>query len=274
MKIKNPTIIALTLSLIISAPLISQTNEIGLFAGGSLFHGDVGYQNAEYSILNTKPVIGLNFKRNFNYHFGLLLSFNKSTIQANDNVSTDEFNINRNIDFKSKINEFSLILEFNFHPYLSRDTDHNTTSFIFTGISKFYFNPQNKYDGRWYNVQPLTTEGQNSDLYPSREIYSLNGWAIPIGMGYKVNIYNSITLAFNIGWRITWIDYIDDVSTTYVEESILNQTASELANQSNNNLPSKFQRGNPYNNDKYGFIGINILYSIKDRNNGCDNIVY
>ncbi|MAZ58405.1 MAG: hypothetical protein CMP56_03225 [Flavobacteriales bacterium] len=274
MKIKNWIILALTFSLTISIPVISQTNEIGLFLGGSLFHGDVGYKNAEYSILNTKPVIGLNFKRNLNYHFGLLFSFNKSTIQANDNVSSDAFNINRNINFRSKINELALVLEFNFQPYLSRDPDHNTTSFIFAGISKFYFNPQSEYDGRWYNLQPLTTEGQGSDLYPGREIYNLNGWAIPIGVGYKVNIYNYITLAFNIGWRMTWIDYIDDVSMTYVEESILNQTASELANQSNNNLPSKFQRGNPYNNDKYGFIGISILYSIKDRNNGCDNIVY
>ena len=274
MKIKNHTILALAFSFIISIPMMSQTNEIGLFLGGSLFHGDVGYKNAEYSLLNTKPAIGLNFKRNFNYHFGLLLSFNMSTIHANDNVSSDVFNINRNIDFKSKINELALVLEFNFQPYLSRDTDYSNTSFIFAGISKFYFNPQNNYDERWYNLQALGTEGQGSDLYPSREIYALNGWAIPLGVGYKVNIYNSITLAFNIGWRITWIDYIDDVSMTYVEESVLNQTAAELANQSNNNLPSGFQRGNPYNNDKYGFIGINILYSIKDRNNGCDNIVY
>ena len=270
MKIKNQIILAL----IFSAPLISQTNEVGLFLGGSLFHGDVGYKNAEYTILNTKPVIGLNFKRNLNYHFGLLLSFNKSIIQADDNMSADAFNINRNINFRSKINELACILEFNFQPYLSRDDDHNSTSFIFAGISKFYFNPQNKYDGRWYSTQTLGTEGQGSDLYPSRDVYKLNGWAIPIGMGYKVSIYNSITLAFNIGWRITWVDYIDDVSTTYVEEGILNQTAYELANQSNNNLPSRFQRGNPYNNDKYGFIGINILYSIKDKNNGCDNIVY
>ena len=74
MKIKNWTILALTFSLTISIPVISQTNEIGLFLGGSLFHGDVGYKNAEYSILNTKPVVGLNFKRNLNYHFGLLFS--------------------------------------------------------------------------------------------------------------------------------------------------------------------------------------------------------
>ena len=47
MKIKNWTILALTFSLTISIPVISQTNEIGLFLGGSLFHGDVGYKNAE-----------------------------------------------------------------------------------------------------------------------------------------------------------------------------------------------------------------------------------
>lgn len=274
MKIENCKILVLALTLITSVPSISQTNEIGLFIGGSLFHGDVGYKNAEYSLLNTKPAIGLSFKRNLNYHFGLLLSFNKSTLYADDEMSSDVFNINRNIHFKSKINELGLLLEFNFQPYLSRDPDYNSTTFIFAGISKFYFNPQSEYDDRWYNLQALATEGQGSDLYPTRDIYKLHGWAMPVGIGYKINIYDSMTLSFNLGWRITRIDYIDDVSMTYVEESILNPTATELADQSNNNVPSRFQRGNPYNNDKYGFIGVNILYSIKDANNGCDNIVY
>ena len=259
----------------ISVPLMSQTNEMGIFLGGSMFHGDVGYKNAEYSLLDTKPTIGISFKRNLNYHFGINLSLTRCEIYANDNSSIDFFNLNRNLHFKSKMTELAILLEFNFSPYLSRDADYNNSTFIFTGISRFYFNPQAQHsDESWYNLQPLATEGQGSDFYPTRDLYKLHGFAIPIGIGYKINIYEYITLSFNMSWRITFNDYIDNVSETYVEESILTTLAAELADQSYDGFTNGFQRGDSYSTDKYGFIGISILYSIKDPNNGCDNIVY
>ena len=254
---------------------LSQTNEIGFFLGGSMFQGDVGPQNAEKSILNTKPVWGLQFKRNLNYHFGVNLSITRGELYSSDDLSNDLFALQKNITFKSNITEFGLFLEFNFQPYLTRDPDYNNSTFIFSGITKFYFNPEGQYiDGNWYSLRPLSTEGQESDLYLARERYKLSGYSIPIGIGYKINAYEFLTISFNLGWRITFTDYIDDVSTTYVEESILTELGQVLADPSENNFNTGFQRGNPYTNDKYGFLGISILYSIKDRNKDCDNIVY
>ena len=253
----------------------SQTNEIGVFLGGSMFHGDIGRKNAEATILDTRPVWGIQLKRNLNYHFSINLAFNRGELYGSDELSSDLFALERDITFKSKITELGLLLEFNFHPYLTRDVDYKSSPFIFTGISKFYFNPQGQYgDGNWYDLRPLSTEGQESDLYLARERYKLNGISIPIGIGYKVNIYEYLTISVNIGWRITFTDYIDDVSTTYVEEQILTDVGLALADPSQYNFNTGFQRGNPYTNDKYGFWGISILYSIKDRNKGCDNIVY
>ena len=261
--------------LIVSLGAFSQTNEIGLFLGGSMFHGDIGHQNAEQSIYNSKPVIGIQLKRNFNYHFGIQISILRGNLYASDNNSQNDFFVDRNLKFKSKITEFSLALEFNFRSYLSRDNDYNSTPFVFAGFSKFYFKPQGEsLNGIWHNLQPLNTEGQGSDLYPNRDIYKLNGIAIPIGIGYKINIYEYITLSFNCGWRLTFNDYIDDVSSTYVNESVLNSLGEELADLSSINFEDGFQRGDPYSNDKYGFFGISILYSIADPNKGCNNIVY
>ena len=75
-----------------------------------------------------------------------------------------------------------------------------------------------------------------------------------------------------MSWRITFTDYIDDVSKTYVDPSILSELGAELSDQSANTFPEGFQRGDPNQNDKYGFIGLTILYSIKDRQNTCENI--
>ena len=252
-----------------------QTNEVGLFLGGSLFHGDVGYKNAEYALLNTRPVFGLSYKRNFNYHFGISLIFHRGQLYANNRDSFDPFTIEQNIHFKSKITEIGLITEFNFRPYLSRDANYNFTPFIFTGITKFYFNPQAKYtDGNWYNLNTLYTEGQDADFYLVRKSYELNGISIPFGVGYKMNIYDVLTVNINVSWRITFTDYIDDTSTNYTNTNNMSEIATMLSDPSENNFSEGFQRGDPYSNDKYGFIGITLLYSIKDPSNECNNIIY
>ena len=97
---------------------------------------------------------------------------------------------------------------------------------------------------------------------------------MPFGIGYKMSVYEVVTLSLTISWRITFTDYLDDVSTTYVDAATLDDVTRELADQSENKFNAGFQRGNPNNNDKYGFIGLHILYSIKDPKRGCDNIVY
>ena len=92
------------------------------------------------------------------------------------------------------------------------------------------------------------------------------------GNDYDDGVHDYII--FEYGLRKTFTDYIDDVSTTYVEESILSELGQSLANPSFSDFPAQFQRGNPYTNDKYGFWGVTIVYSIKDRNKGCNNIIY
>ena len=108
----------------------AQTNELGLFFGGSLFHGDLGFQNSENAFLSSKPSFGINIKRNINYYFGLNLSLTRGIIQAKDSSSKDLFNQNRDLDFRSSITDLSLLFEFNFQPYSSRDSEYNN-SFLF-----------------------------------------------------------------------------------------------------------------------------------------------
>ena len=251
-----------------------QTNEIGVFLGGSLFHGDVGYDDDEYILLNSKPVMGFQFKRNFNYHFGVNISIYQGSISADDARSNDLFSLERNLHFKSKITELGFITEFNFRPYLSRDPEYNHTPFIFAGISRFFFNPTQQLNNNWYNLRPLGTEGQDTNLKRSTELYKLTGTSIPFGIGYKFNIYDFLTISVNMGWRITFTDYIDDVSTKYVDQNTLSELAVDLAADTDAVFVDGFQRGDPYTNDKYGFLGIAFIYSIKDPSQGCDIITY
>ena len=167
----------------------AQTNELGIFFGGSLFHGDLGFQNSENAFMGSRPSFGINIKRNINYYFGLNLSIKRGIIQAKDSSSEDLFNQNRDLDFRSYITDLSLLFEFNFQPYSSRDSEYNNSFFVYSGVSRFYFNPQRQSEnGFWYNLRPLNTEGQGSDFYPGRQPYDLSAFSIPVGVGYKVKL--------------------------------------------------------------------------------------
>ena len=65
----------------------AQTNELGIFFGGSLFHGDLGYQNSENAFMDSRPSFGINIKRNINYYFVLNLSLKRGIIKAKDSSS-------------------------------------------------------------------------------------------------------------------------------------------------------------------------------------------
>lgn len=55
-------------------------------------------------------------------------------------------------------------------------------------------------------LRPLQTEGK---------AYSPIGVAIPFGLGFRYKLAKNWDLAFEVGWRYTFTDYLDDVSSTY-----------------------------------------------------------
>ena len=253
--------------------------EVSMFLGTSIFHGDVGYNSLQFGntdklFINSKIAWGLSFRNNFNERFSINMSFKKGVISAYDNQSEDLFLVNRNLDFQSKISELSTNIEFNFSHYKIGSKRFNKTLYVFTGISGFKFNPQGlSEENTWIDLQPLGTEGQGSIVYPDREKYSLFGLGVPIGIGYKININQNIALNFSWSWTMTFTDYIDDVSTEYVNPNILSPLAEQMADKSIFGFENEFQRGNSQNNDKFGFVGINVVYKIP-RKSFCSDISY
>jgi hypothetical protein len=86
----------------------------------------------------------------------------------------------------------------------------------------FHFNPYS-YDslGRKVYLRPLSTEGEGLAQYPGKKEYSLTQIAIPFGGGIKFRISDRVTLAYEIGLRKLFTDYLDDVSGKYVSDSVL-----------------------------------------------------
>ncbi len=76
-------------------------------------------------------------------------------------------------------------------------------------------------------LQPLRTEGQGSNEYPDRQPYALTAPMMPFGVGFRVKPNDMLTFGVEYGFRKTWTDYLDDVSTTYVGSELLNRYHSD-----------------------------------------------
>ena len=140
--------------------------------------------------------------------------------------------------------------------------------YAFAGIAAYYHNPKTYYNGAWTALQPLQTEGVS---------YKKIGAAIPIGLGLYFTIDKKHRIGFEIDWRTTFTDYLDDVSTVYVDPAKLSSAeAIALANRRDElgndpDVPNRDQytpgskRGDPSHNDSYMTAGIQYSYIIRGR---------
>ena len=53
---------------------------------------------------------------------------------------------------------------------------------------------------------------------PDQKPYNLTQFAIPFGGGIKFRVSENVVLAYEVGFRKTFTDYLDDVSTFYVDQ--------------------------------------------------------
>lgn len=232
----------------------AQRNEIGLLLGTTYYLGDL---NPSKQFLQAKPAVGLVYRYVFNQRWAIKMDGLYGSVAGADSIS--KFNIKRNLSFKSPLAEFSTQLELNFLPYMTGNLTKNYfTPYIFAGISVFGFNPKAEYDGTWYKLKPLGTEGQGTSYY-NKKPYSLVNIAFPFGLGFKYSIGSNICIGVEWGMRKATTDYLDDVSTTYADPLILSAEntplSAILADRSKVQNETDMQRGNSGTKDWYSFAG-------------------
>lgn len=246
----------------------AQHIEGGIFLGSSTYYGDLDPDDLHLD--GTHFGYGLVLKYNLNDYVSIRGSVLRGQFSGDDARNADESIQQRNLSFRSSVTEFSIIPEFNilgYNPY-----DKIFSPYVFGGIAVFRFNPEADLDGQTYKLQPYATEGQGLPGRPSR--YNLTEFAVPLGAGVKFSITEYWNISLEVGYRVTFTDYIDDVSTTYADRddlilangeigaNLANRTA-ELTNVDPINIPGE-TRGNPNQNDRYVFTGVTISYNFLD----------
>lgn len=184
----------------------------------------------------------------------------------------------RNLSFKSKITDF--MLAFEFHPLhmIGRNNEDKepplVSPYLLAGVGFFSFKPQAKLNGKWVDLQPLSTEGQGFAEYADRKRYNLNQLNIPLGIGAKYDIGTSLSLRAEFVYRKLNTDYLDDVSTDYIDPTVYSNyftvakaaTAVQLQDRQRELNPGHLtvvggERGNPKNKDAYFTFNIKLGYT-------------
>lgn len=240
---------------------IAQQWQAEVMAGVSGYNGDLTRQAISVNTLG--PAVNVNFKYQLaNDIIVIRGGIGYGQIHANDKNSNNLATKSRNLNFKSNIFEGNLGLEIN----LFDPTEYEGYPYLFAGVGVFHFNPYtyDKNNTKTY-LQPLGTEGQGSAQYPNRSVYSLTKVCIPFGLGWKLKINEQFDLAYELGFRYTNTDYLDDVSSTYADPQVLlanrGPVAVELAYRgSKASAPVGGQRGNSEAKDWYYMTGFKLIY--------------
>ena len=242
----------------------SQNLHVDLFGGIATYQGDL--QNKRFTLDQSNPSVGVGLSYDLSPRVSIRSGFTYGVVEGDDKKNTSvKGNDLRNLNFKSAISELHLGLEYNFFNLEGT----SITPYVFAGIAGFHFNPYTKDTaGNKIYLQPLSTEGQGLAAYPDRKAYKLTQLSIPFGGGLKFKLSESLQIGIEVGLRKLFTDYLDDVSTTYVDRNILlsakGSKAVELAfrgNEINTNAvypPSGEQRGNPKRKDLYYFSGLRV----------------
>jgi hypothetical protein len=275
--------------------------EVGLGLGPLFFLGDLGgnrgvgtrfVKDLNLSTINlAKGVFVAVYPTEW---LGFRFAINQGLLEGYDSVISNKggaeyFREKRNLEFKSNMWEAYGAIEI-YPTVLIEQYDGlqgKLRPYGVIGFGAFKFNPKARYyapngEATWVELKPLRLEGQGMAEYPNRKEYKLMSWEIPVGVGFKYYLKENFYLGMEIMHRKSFTDYVDDVSTTYIDNTLfasyLTPAQAAMANQlyfregfqpggSVSRIPPDGeQRGNPKQNDSFFSTILRMGWRLNDWN--------
>lgn len=245
--------------------------EVGVLAGTTLYGGDMS--KTPFVLEEAKPA-GAVFGE---FKIGSKFGINGSLLYGK--ISGDDLNVEgtykRNLRFESNVFEFAVKGSYDIlDPVFNR-----VVPYAYAGAALFHHNPTTELEGETIELQPLGTEGQG--LEGNAAPYSLWAFSVPLGGGVKYQLNDEIQLRADFGARMTFTDYLDDLSgPEYADPQELLEGNGEIAYQlayrgdeidtdypdsysefSDEEVRNKFLRSSGEYNDWYYLFGIGASYT-------------
>ena len=213
--------------------------EVGVNFGPTFFLGDLGGNHGkgttfikDVNLELTKFMKGAFITVYPADWIGLRVAAQYTYVKGEDYIiNTDGVNElwrkQRNLDFRSNMYEAYAAIEILPTMLFKKYSDYEPfiKPYGFFGVGIFHFDPEGSIvdaNGArtWHKLHPLKTEGQGMKEYPGKKTYNLTQINIPLGFGIKVAVSNRVSTSVEILYRKTFTDYIDDVSTTYIDPDL------------------------------------------------------
>jgi hypothetical protein len=255
---------------------IGASNFLGDLGGANQI-GTNGFKDLELSLTRPSLTVGLKYK--LTESIALHTHATYGQVRGDDKLTDEFFRNNRNLNFKSNIYEFNINFEYSFISSrqggvyrlrgVKRSSSFEAQGYVFAGLGVFNFNPKGQYNDKWYNLQPLGTEGQG--ISEARKKYNRTQVCIPIGIGGRYFFNRRMGIGVEFGIRKTFTDYIDDVSKTYYDKQAISQANGTIAgflsdpslNSSTPQTNLGSQRGDAVDNDSYMFLMFSFHYKLR-----------
>ena len=215
-------------------------SSVSLGAGSSTYLGDLAAYNQPFRSLTTLPRwnVGLAYTRHVTPNVAVRASFTWARIVGDDYTYTrsDPTRLAaayaRNLHVRNDIKEVAITSIYNFVADGRTPNRRPTfTPYVFGGLAVAAHNPEartptttngNNGDSdarKWVKLQPLHTEGQGQAN--RAKPYSLLTVAVPVGFGVRYRLNEQFNIGFEVGFRYTFSDYLDDVAGSYAQVDAL-----------------------------------------------------
>lgn len=227
----------------------------------------------------TRLTYGISGAINYKRILSLRIQMTKGMVSADDgaikhNESAARGRNLRNLNFQSNIRELSVLVEIYPFTLLAEEGSRlpSVDWYLFAGTGYYYFSPVMRLDKVDIELWDLHTEGQGFSEFPDRLMYRRKQFNLPMGTGVKFEIQSRLNLRLELNYRKLFTDYLDDVSTGYIDPALFTKylppqrarLASDLSDRrirAGTEPRSREEiRGNSQNNDAFFSLTLRASY--------------
>lgn len=204
--------------------------DYGVTVGVSNYLGDIGGKEktrrdfvADMKMAKTRWNVGGFARYKVHQKVSVKLALDYLRIEGDDKLSSNPSRNARNLNFRNDMIDLAVTGQVFFY----EDNDLGNTyrykngfrAYVFAGVGGFYSNPKTLDGG--VKLRPLQTEGK---------AYSPIGINIPAGIGFYFTIHKKHRIGYELNYRTTFTDYLDDVSGNYADPSGMSAEGAALSN--------------------------------------------
>lgn len=268
---------------VLSLSALNMAAQYRLDYGGSLgianYLGDIGGKEktrrdfvADMKLAKTRQAISGFVRYKFQPRFSVKGELMYFRIAGDDKLSTNPGRQYRNLNFRNDMFELSTQAQYCFYENTDIGSDYRFRiafrSYVGLGVGVFYSNPKAYYEGSYVALRPLMTENVE---------YKPVGVCIPAVIGFNFTLKKRHRIGWELNWRTTFTDYLDDISTVYADPKAIGNEAAPLANRSGELDQSKYplnfnynflpgsKRGDPSHKDSYMTMNVSYSYVLRGK---------